>query len=147
MERSDTGAATPANNFDPQPTRFDGFGAFPKFRATGYVSYGNGPFNAVLTGRVIGSSDIQNPATQGALGITLEDNNIPSVFYLDSRLNYDFELAGTDTQVYLSITNLLDKDPPVIATYDFFTATGQQTFPALHDVLGRRVTFGIRVRM
>lgn len=147
MERSDTGAATPANNFDPQPTRFDGFGAFPKFRGTGYVSYANGPFNAVLTGRVIGSSDIQNPATQGALGITLEDNTIPSVFYLDSRLNYDFELAGTDTQVYLSITNLLDKDPPVIATYDFFTATGQQTFPALHDVLGRRVTVGIRVRM
>ena len=147
LERSNTGAATPANDFDPQPTRFDGYGAFPKFRATGYASYNNGPFNIVFTGRVIGKSEIQNPDTQGALGITLEDNEIPAVFYLDARMNYDFDLAGTEAQVYLSVTNLLDKDPPVIATYDFFTATGQQTFPALHDVLGRRFTLGVRLRM
>ncbi len=147
LERSDTGAPTPANNFDPQPTRFDGFGTFPKFRGTGYVSYNNGPFNAVFTGRVIGKSRIQNPATAGATGITVEDNDIPSVFYLDARLNYDFDIAGTESQVYLSITNLLDKDPPVIATYDFFTAGGTQTYPGLHDVLGRRFTLGLRVKM
>src|SRR5690606_34127386 len=104
LERSDTGAPTPANNFDPQPTRFDGFGTFPKFRGTGYVSYNNGPFNAVFTGRLIGKSRIQNPATAGAAGITVEDNDIPSVFYLDARLNYDFDIAGTESQVYLSIT-------------------------------------------
>jgi outer membrane receptor protein involved in Fe transport len=145
LERSNTGAATPANNFDPQPTRLDGFGSFPKFRGTGFINYANGPFNTVFTGRLIGSSDVQNPATQGAQGITREDNTIPSVFYLDARFNYDFDLAGGEAQAYLSITNLLDKDPPVVAQYSFFTAAATQTFNALHDVLGRRYTVGIRL--
>ncbi len=147
LERSNTGAATPANNFDPQPTRFDGFGSFPKFRGTAFVGYNNGPFNINFTGRVIGSSRIQNPATAGAAGVTLEDNEIPAVFYLDTRLNYDFELAGNEAQVYFSVNNLLDKDPPVVATYSFFTAAATQTFNALHDVLGRRYTLGLRLRM
>ncbi len=145
LERSNTGAATPANNFDPQPTRFDGFGSFPKFRGTGFINYTNGPFNTVFTGRLIGSSDVQNPATAGAAGVTRVDNDIPSVFYLDARFNYDFDLAGSEAQVYLSVTNLLDKDPPVVAQYSFFTAAATQTFTALHDVLGRRYTLGIRL--
>jgi iron complex outermembrane recepter protein len=147
IERSNTGAATPANNFDPQPVRFDGFGSFPKFRATGFVTYNNGPFNINFTGRYFSSTRIQNPATAGAAGITIEDNDIPSVFYLDTRMNYDFDLGGTEAQVYLAITNLLDKDPPIVATYSFFTAAATQTFNALHDVLGRRYTLGVRIRM
>ncbi|GAA0275749.1 TonB-dependent receptor [Alteraurantiacibacter aestuarii] len=147
LERSNTGAATPANNFDPQPTRLDGFGSFPKFRGTGFVSYNNGPFNAVFTGRVIGSSLIQNIATQGATGITVENNQIPSVFYVDTRFNYDLDIGNTRAQLSLSITNLFDKDPPVVATYSFFTAAATQTFNSLHDVLGRRYTLGVKFRM
>lgn len=147
LERSNTGAATPANDFDPQPTRLDGFGTFPRFRGTGFVNYTNGPVNLNFTGRVIGSSRIQNPDTQGATGVTLADNEIPSVFYLDGRINYDFDFRSTEAQVYLAVTNLLDKDPPVIATYDFFTAGATQVNTGLHDVLGRRFTLGIRIRM
>ena len=147
LERSNTGAALPSNNFDPTPTRLDGFGTFPKFRGTGFVSYSNGPINTVLTGRITGKSLIQNIATQGAAGITLEDNEIPAVFYLDARINYDFDLGGADSQLYLTVTNLLDKDPPVVANYSFFTAAATQTNTALHDVLGRRFTVGIRVEM
>ncbi|WP_159793647.1 TonB-dependent receptor domain-containing protein [Croceibacterium salegens] len=147
FERSNTGAALPSNNFDPVPVHFEGFGSFPKFRATGFVTYNNGPFNINFTGRYLQSTKIQNPATAGAAGITIENNKIPSTFYLDTRMNYDFELSGTDAQVYLSITNLLDKDPPVVATYSFFTANATQTFNALHDVLGRRYTLGLRIKM
>ena len=147
LERSNTGAATPANDFMPVPTRFDGFGTFPKFRSTGYISYNNGPFNAVFTGRVIGSSSIQNPATAGALGVTVEDNTIPAVFYLDTRLNYDFDIGDSTMQVYLAVNNLLDKDPPVVANYSFFTAAATQTNTFLHDVLGRRFTLGVRFEL
>lgn len=145
IERSNTGAATALNNFDPQPLRFDGSGSFPKFRGTGFVSYNNGPFNLNFTGRLIGSSNFNNPGT--TVTYPLEDNKIPAVFYLDTRLNYDFNVAGTDTQVYLAVTNLLDKDPPVLVTYSNFTQAATQTFNALHDVLGRRFTLGVRIRM
>jgi outer membrane receptor protein involved in Fe transport len=147
LDRSNTGAATPANNFDPQPTQFSGFGTFPRFRATGYVSYRNGGFNANLTGRVTGKSLQQNPATAGALGVTVVDNEIPAIFYLDGRFNYDFKVGNTDTQVYLSVQNMLDKDPPIIGSYSFFTAAAGQTQPFLHDVLGRRFTVGVKVKL
>lgn len=144
LERSNTGAVTGANP-NPQPVRLDGFGTFPKFRGTGFITYRNGPFNVNFTGRLIGNSQINNPAL--AVTYPLEDNRIPEVFYLDARLNYDFDLRGTESQVYLSINNLLDKDPPVIPSYSFFTAAAGQTNTALHDVLGRRYTLGLRIKM
>lgn len=148
LERSNTGAPTAANNFAPVPVHFEGFGTFPKFRATGYVSYNNGPFNLNLTGRLTGKSLVQNIATQGAAGITLVDNEIPAVFYMDSRMNYDFKVAGADVQAYFAVTNLLDKDPPIIATYAAgFTQNASQTNTFLHDVLGRRFTLGAKFKL
>ncbi|TIX50504.1 TonB-dependent receptor domain-containing protein [Alteraurantiacibacter aquimixticola] len=146
LERSNTGAATAGNDFDPTVTRFDGFGSFPKFRATGLVNYTNGPLNVNFSGRVIGSSQVNNLDITPLPTYPLADNEIPAVFYMDARFNYDFELAGSDAQVYLSVNNLFDKDPPVIPGYGFFTAAATQTNTALHDVLGRRYTLGVRLK-
>lgn len=46
--------------------------------------------------------------------------------------------------IFLSVNNVLDEDPPVVATWsDFFRAS--TTLPSLHDPLGRRYTLGVEV--
>jgi len=40
--------------------------------------------------------------------------------------------------------DLLDEDPPIVSNFGFFGASANQTNAGLHDVLGRRYTFGAR---
>ena len=72
---------------------------------------------------------------------------MPSVTYLDLRLGYDFELAGTDMSLSFNVTNLTDEDPPVTPTWTALAETSLQYNSAVYDVLGRRYTLGLRVKM
>jgi iron complex outermembrane receptor protein len=49
--------------------------------------------------------------------------------------------------VFVAATNLLDKDPPVTATYSAFLGYASQVNTQLFDVLGRRFTAGVKFRM
>ena len=72
----------------------------------------------------------------------------PAVFYLDARYSFDFELAGTEAQVFVSATNLADHDPPVTGSFPVsLISYAQQANTSLFDVLGRRFTAGIRIRL
>jgi hypothetical protein len=69
------------------------------------------------------------------------------VFYADLRLSYDLSLLGAETQIWGSVTNLFDRDPPITGTYSTFTGTSAQYNAGLFDVLGRRFTVGVKLRM
>jgi outer membrane receptor protein involved in Fe transport len=152
LDRSDVGATGTV-------TRFDGLtgiapdtggpGQFPKLKVTGNVNYRNGPFSAFLQGRLIGQGTRtflfgQNPAEEG---VNIADNSVPAVFYADLRLSYDLSLLGAETQIWGSVTNLFDRDPPITGTYSTFTGTSAQYNAGLFDVLGRRFTVGVKLRM
>ena len=152
LDRSDVGATGVA-------TRFDGLtgiapdtgapGQFPKFKATGNFTYSNGPFRGFLQGRLIGKGKRTHriagaPAVEG---VNIADNSVPAVFYLDTRLSYDFQLGGSDVEVFIAATNLLDKDPPVTSTFSAFLGYASQANTQLFDVLGRRFTAGVKFKM
>lgn len=115
----------------------------PEWTATAIVGYDNGPFSTTLTGRYIDDrvqfSEPISPANQ------LDDNSVDSVFYLNLRVGYLFDRGNVGTyNVFLNVNNVLDEDPPVVATWsDFFGAS--TTIPSLHDPLGRRYTLGVEV--
>jgi len=152
LDRSDIGATGTV-------TRFDGLtglapdtgaaGQFPKFKGTGNLTYENGPFTAFFQGRLIGSGRraYRIGAADAQEGVNIADNSVPAVFYLDTRLSYDFEIGGSDLEVFVAATNLLDKDPPVTATYSAFLGYASQVNTQLFDVLGRRFTVGVKLRM
>ena len=79
--------------------------------------------------------------------IYLEDNNVDAVAYLDLRVGYEFDLAGTEMQVFGNITNLTDVDPPITPSHSAFNGYSTQYNPAVYDVLGRRFTVGVKLRM
>jgi outer membrane receptor protein involved in Fe transport len=116
--------------------------SLPKFKATGNLSYTNGPVTLFLQGRYIGAGVSENNPTATT---TLANNRVDSVFYTDMRLSYRFD--GPDNgnmELFTSVTNLFDRDPPVTPYYSAFLGYGPQTNPTLYDVLGRRFVVGAK---
>jgi iron complex outermembrane recepter protein len=162
INRSDTSAPTPAAP-NGTVTHFDDVvglspdngapGLYPAFKATGNITYVNGPFSLFVQGRVIGAG----MRTRYLSGLLLDDpkqtqslanNRVPSVFYLDMNVSYDFDIGGAVVEAFATATNLLDKSPPVTGAYlTNLAANPVQANTALYDVLGSRFTFGVKVKM
>src|SRR5690606_38979516 len=79
--------------------------------------------------------------------VFLESNTVDDVLYVDLRLGYEFELGGAELEVFGNVTNLFDADPPLTPSYSAFLGYSTQHNASLHDVLGRRYTFGVKMRM
>lgn len=67
------------------------------------------------------------------------DNTIPSHITQNLNLSYDFAMRDTEAQVWMSINNLWDKEPPFATG-----ATGGRN-GAYHDILGRSFRVGLRL--
>ncbi len=77
---------------------------------------------------------------------TVDFNHIDSRFYHDLSLTYKFMETdnGGSMQAYLNIMNLMDKEPPVVASTNYWYMTVN---PQLYDTIGRRFYAGIRFKM
>lgn len=104
------------------------------------ATYARGPMTLYLGGRYIGSGNYDNTYNlNGALD--LENNRMPSVFYVNTAVQYDLLSDGDNRlTLFANINNLFDKDPPV----------GPQNFSipmqagGYYDVIGRRFALGMR---
>ncbi|HEX6998325.1 MAG TPA: TonB-dependent receptor [Gammaproteobacteria bacterium] len=115
----------------------------PDFKATGNLSYTNGPFTVFLQGRYIGSGTMENALVEG---VDIESNRVDSAFYTDLRFSYTRELRrGTTLEIFANVNNLNDQDPPVTPYYDAFLGYAVQTNAGLFDLLGRSYVAGVRV--
>jgi outer membrane receptor protein involved in Fe transport len=74
---------------------------------------------------------------------TIDYNDIPSRFYHDLSLSYEFEMAGTESQLYLNVANVLDEMPPLIASAN---PSLMSTNPILYDTIGRTYYGGVRFK-
>ncbi len=117
---------------------------YADFRATASLTYRNGGLSALFQARHIGSGVQDITLTEG---VTIEDNRVSPVTYLDFRLGYEFDLGGTELEVFGNVTNLGDAGPPVTPSFSAFTGYARQHNPAVYDVLGRRYTLGVKLRM
>ncbi len=151
IDREDVGATGAVTRFDDITGIAPDTGAaglFPSFKATMNLNYSNGPFGVFLQGRYISQGKrTRLIGTAAASPANIADNTVPSVFYTDLRATYEFELAGAELELWGSVTNLFDRDPPVTGTFSTFTGASGQFNAALFDVLGRRYTMGLRLRM
>jgi len=78
---------------------------------------------------------------------TVNTNRIAGAWYFDMNAGYKFEVAHTKADVFLSIRNVFNKDPVLVAngpTGDN-TEAYPQTNRSLYDILGRVFRLGVRV--
>ncbi len=74
------------------------------------------------------------------VGVDITRNSVPMVGYTDLALSHQI---GSFGEVYLNITNLFNRDPPV--TVDHGGQYDSITSYDVYDVLGRRFNIGLRV--
>jgi outer membrane receptor protein involved in Fe transport len=81
--------------------------------------------------------------------LTVDDATVDAKSYTDLTLSYDREISNGKTwQVALSITNLLDENPPIIPVFDqrFSSQSNPQGFNA-YDVYGRRYLLSFNYKL
>jgi len=113
--------------------------AYPDLRVTANLTYANGPFSIFVQERFIGGGIIDVDYVEG---VDIADNSVGSVFYTDLNLSYRPGGADSAWKVYFNITNLFDRDPPLIPSWSDFSGTGAGTNDTLYDALGRRFVLG-----
>jgi outer membrane receptor protein involved in Fe transport len=145
LTRSDTNSSGQVNDFA------GSVGALPyaDFKATASLNYRNGGFSGLVQARYTDDGYQSSCGVQGNCFTRLfyEDNDVPSVTYIDLRFGYDLEIAGTNVEVSANVTNLFDVDPPITPAYIGLAEHAAQANTSLYDVLGRRYTLGVKVRM
>ena len=107
-----------------------------KHTSTATVGWRMGPFNATWNVRYIGSADM-------AVGTTATGfPRIPAHTYHNLRGGF---MLGKDAEIYLGVTNLADKKPPVFASGTSGTQA-LDTVPGYYDVFGRSYFAGVRAK-
>jgi len=72
------------------------------------------------------------------------NNRVPAYYKVDLNQAFDVDFWGGNGQIYFSISNLLNVDPPVVANS---RAGGPNTDTGLYDIMGRAFRLGIRFDM
>ncbi len=106
------------------------FGTLPEMRANMRIVYDRGPFQASLNWNRIGEVD-ERPGDGG-------DTHVDAWDYLDVFTRYTFAERFT---LSAGVTNLTDKDPPLIITGFTNTNTDNTTY----DGVGRRYFAGLKI--
>jgi iron complex outermembrane recepter protein len=148
----DTGLGDPPINYHGQSGPVGAFGGFntsPDWQANAWLTYSHSRFATTLEMKYIGSGtqnvlrfDSPIGAATNTLPNSISDNSVDSRIYLAWAGSYDFETRADDNQLQLfwSINNLLDKDPPIAPG-----GNGFPTNPVFFDTMGRRIRAGLRV--
>jgi outer membrane receptor protein involved in Fe transport len=146
FERSETNSSGVTTNLAGQigARQSDGlFFPYADFKATMSLNYQLSGVSALLQGRYIGGGVHDATLEEG---VTIVDNSVDDVLYVDLRLGYAFEIAGADAEVFVNATNLFDADPPLTPSYNNFLAHSTQYNIGLYDVMGRRYTAGVKLK-
>ncbi|HEU4627142.1 MAG TPA: TonB-dependent receptor [Steroidobacteraceae bacterium] len=116
-------------------------GNAPHWQGTFSLSYERGPLSATVQERYIGSGTYDATFVEG---VDIDDNSVASTALTNLELAYKGALSESGSwETYLNVTNLFDRDPPLVATWGF---TGsQQTNTSLFDIYGRRYSVGVRL--
>jgi outer membrane receptor protein involved in Fe transport len=81
---------------------------------------------------------------QWVSGVDVDDNKIDSVDYFDITGSYDLAFGDVGVQVFASVENLLDQDPPRVG-FDGGTALDDiGAANSYHDLIGRYFRVGFR---
>ena len=115
----------------------------PRIRGNLSLSHSRNAFSSFLQMRYIGRMTWDKTRI---LGVTTDYNAVPSTAYFDGQLTYRLPKIrqGWESEVYLNVANLLDRDPTYAPRAT--GATPLPTDPGLFDQVGRMFRLGLRTK-
>jgi outer membrane receptor protein involved in Fe transport len=126
-----------------------GSGGVPRVQANMSVNYqSNVGFGAFVQERYIGHGALDKTLTPAILAPA--QNRVSAVFYTDLTLSQriiDRERKGWGLELYLTVNNLFNRDPPTApAPWFVFGVANGGTNASVFDVVGREYNGGIRLQ-
>lgn len=114
---------------------------YPLWQGTVSAEYNSAQFGVFVQERLIASGRAD---PWDIVGTTITSNAVPMIEYTDLKLSYSLGFGGNG-QLYLSVINLFNRNPPVTITVAHQSV--EPTSPDIYDVLGRRFLLGYQVRL
>ncbi len=118
-----------------------GLSANPRWSGVLSAGWRGGPWSLYAQERFVGSGDYDKTLVEG---VTIADNNVEAVAYTDLTVGYQLGPQARGAQIYVTINNLFDKNPPIVPVGTL--GTFYPTNPALYDVIGRYYSMGVTFR-
>jgi iron complex outermembrane receptor protein len=112
----------------------------PHWIGTLTAIYDNGPFELLAQERYIGPGKYDAALTSAQLA----DNRVKAVFYTDVTARIGLGEGKLRPQLFLTVNNLFDRDPPITPNGAVTTPRAANGFR--YDFVGRYFTFGTRVQ-
>jgi len=134
------------------PTDTAGSITLPEFIYRATATYTADPWTIQVTGRGVSDSTYDNAFIECTTGCpastianrTINDNHIDGAFYVDLAMTYDLKVLQK-TEAFVSISNLFNRDPEIVAYGPAGTAYGNpSTSQGVYDILGRVFRVGVR---
>lgn len=131
-------------------------GGTPKWLYRAQATYANNGFDLTLIGRGVSAGVYDNSFVECTSGCpastvtnrTINDNHIDGAFYLDATTSREITMGSRKLELFLNVTNIFDKDPPVVAPGPAGSAYATPaTNQSLYDLLGRTYRAGVRFRL
>lgn len=117
----------------------------PDWTGQWLTSFDRGPLSVGLQARYVSAGrkhetriGPDDPRYDPNAANSIDNNHVPSYLVWALGTSYDLDFRGTRLEVFASIENALDKDPPLIGS-----GVGG-TNPVLFDTVGRRYRVGVR---
>lgn len=144
---SDNGTQPPNNSVGQNS------GAIPTWRYRITANYTVDDTTVQLTGRGLSAGVYSNtyiectagcPAST-ALNRTISDNSLPGAFYLDAYLARRARIGGANTEFFLNVGNIFNRDPALVGNGPADTSSPDPAANrSLYDFLGRTFRIGLR---
>ena len=112
-----------------------------KLKVNAGVQYKWDPVTLGLDARYIGPAKLSTYLTSA--DISDADNHVAAMVVLNLRAAYDFDAFGSQSGVYISIDNLMNSNPPKIASLSSVSTSVNKVF---YDSLGRVYRVGLRAK-
>jgi iron complex outermembrane receptor protein len=118
----------------------------PKWQMQSSLTYNLRAFSVLFQERFISAGNYSNSSftTGGTASTSLDYNHVPAVWYSDLTLKYNIEVSRGHCQLFLTVNNLFDQDPPVAPNRQGSPISIIATNATLYDVVGRYFTAGLR---
>lgn len=112
----------------------------PKWGGVLQATYDKDGWGMFAQERYISKSKIDPSRVEG-VEISHADNSVPAVLYTDLTLTRDLHVAGKKQQIFVTINNLFNKQPPLspgqVTSFSFAASNA-------YDQVGRYFTTGVR---
>jgi outer membrane receptor protein involved in Fe transport len=114
----------------------------PSWKVSLQLRYTLGDFSFFAQERY--TSEVLMDPTKKA-GVFTNNNSVPHIFYTDLTVNYNMEAWGTSDQLYLSVNNVFNQDPPFVLSPP--STWSVPTDGAAYDRIGRYFSLGLRFQL